>query len=694
MKTLDQKSSDRGHFELSRSCIKYLKISEVQSEAEKIGRTSGIRLYGDNKKAFASLRQHFPLFGYAFRFWGFHVIEAEEDGMDQIDLLTLLVYPGGENFFSRWQFYHVLDLHSEEKIRRYFPIEPKDEWDFGNNDTASSISNCWTQWPSSSFIGLRQFLCLAGIKSAVAHLTERRDSHLVAYEKLKHTPLEYSLIGRSPDLFECLIGSDAFDFSAMYDRQKFNHAAAWGRVEAARIILREINEINDAEEYWDIHYSPLIVAARHGRHEMVCILLEEGASANESFLPDGKGPLFWATVHGHCEVIEQLLSSGADPNQRDGGGASPLHHAIHKGEETCAEALLQAGARVDLRDDHGATPLLYAYFWEFESIIPQLHVAENHPGVAKITISDAVAFSFDVPGSSWGFPYSSVLTTISKLHEAGVDLETQDTHGLTALAMAILYQEDDAVEKLLDMGADPNSTDDNGLTPLMHASMMPSKWYLETLLQTKRAKFKLEDFKGRTPLMLAAMTSLDEEYRNQEEYRRKEYSDCSNNLGESPSQNNEVLRFILEKKIWEVDAQDLGGETALTLVVEHQAFDNVGLLLCIGNSNPNILNYSDQTPLMKAAAHGNEKVVKLLLGCERIEPDLPNGTGRTALFFAVTGGNAGVVKLLLDTGRVRASRTDDCGFTPLSLWHEANDPAKIISLLYETGEYDTDMTDF
>lgn len=55
------------------------------------------------------------------------------------------------------------------------------------------------------------------------------------------------------------------------------------------------------------------------------------------FLGDG-GPR-------HAEAIRRLLAAGADPNLRDGEGATPLAHARRKGQDAVIGLLEAAGAR-------------------------------------------------------------------------------------------------------------------------------------------------------------------------------------------------------------------------------------------------------------------------------------------------------------------------------------------------------------
>jgi len=60
-------------------------------------------------------------------------------------------------------------------------------------------------------------------------------------------------------------------------------------------------------------------------------------------------------------ILKLLLSHGASPNQRDGGGGTPLHDAARRGPVLAVKMLLQFGADSELSNDSGQTAKFFAH---------------------------------------------------------------------------------------------------------------------------------------------------------------------------------------------------------------------------------------------------------------------------------------------------------------------------------------------
>lgn len=99
-----------------------------------------------------------------------------------------------------------------------------------------------------------------------------------------------------------------------------------------------------------IETTPLQLATRRGRIEVLDVLIVQGASLDDT--------LHHAVEFDHVEVLEKLLQAGADiDGKRWVERWTPLHTACYDHSVKCVSALLRRGARTDVRNREGATPL-------------------------------------------------------------------------------------------------------------------------------------------------------------------------------------------------------------------------------------------------------------------------------------------------------------------------------------------------
>jgi ankyrin repeat protein len=126
--------------------------------------------------------------------------------------------------------------------------------------------------------------------------------------------------------------------------------------------------------------TPLMLASRLGRGDVVAALLAAGASVDAA---DERGytALFHAchdpdADRGHPEVVELLIAAGADKEAAIGFGVRPLMFAAGNGEAGVVEALLRAGADPLARNEVGRTALMMVKDRDYVDVINILHEAE------------------------------------------------------------------------------------------------------------------------------------------------------------------------------------------------------------------------------------------------------------------------------------------------------------------------------
>ncbi|KAL9611756.1 MAG: hypothetical protein Q9167_003604 [Letrouitia subvulpina] len=121
-------------------------------------------------------------------------------------------------------------------------------------------------------------------------------------------------------------------------------AVARGDIEQAMVQLEQKVNINSPSSYWG---TPLAVAARKGRLDMLHFLLNKGADVNQYGGHFGYA-LQAAAYEGHKSIVETLIRHGANINAIGGVYGTALQAATTEGQEKIVIHLLKYGARPNL----------------------------------------------------------------------------------------------------------------------------------------------------------------------------------------------------------------------------------------------------------------------------------------------------------------------------------------------------------
>jgi ankyrin repeat protein len=252
----------------------------------------------------------------------------------------------------------------------------------------------------------------------------------------------------------------------------------------------------------------LYSAIRANDLRLIKTLLDEGISANVEG-PDGITPLMVAAETGSLDAMKMLIDRHADVNAKNINGSTALMWSVTDPKKV--RLLLDHGADVDVAARSGRTALIVASFANPSAEVVRMLLAKG-ANVAvmdqrKVTPLNAATFGNDT-------------ATVRLLLDASADVNTADTFiGLTPLINASGNRNLEAVKLLLAKGANVNAvskTQDlpkiqtgtvefGGWTPLLMAAPFgPSE--IVTTLMDAGAKVNVQDYRGFSPLMLAAAT--------------------------------------------------------------------------------------------------------------------------------------------------------------------------------------------
>ena len=172
----------------------------------------------------------------------------------------------------------------------------------------------------------------------------------------------------------------------------------------------------------------------------------------------GRSALSWAALRSDSKAVSLLVEAGANVNTSDSEGNTPLIYSAQSRYTTCMDILLKAGADAKPKNIRGKNALM----WAMRTVANPLCIEPLLAAGINVNSRDgfgASALALSVLSCSGG--------CIATLLRCGADIDSADNTGDTALMESLFYHNDDALKLLLASGADYTKTDSYG-DPILH----------------------------------------------------------------------------------------------------------------------------------------------------------------------------------------------------------------------------------
>ena len=184
--------------------------------------------------------------------------------------------------------------------------------------------------------------------------------------------------------------------------------------------------------------TPLHVAASRGKHEVLQLLIDRGASTDGDTPPDSWTPLVWASYRGHADAVRVLLENGAGAGQAHG---NPIHFAGQRRHRDICQRLVDHGAVDELIDTSDANTIkLWRAAYSFQNGIVA-EVLAQHPSLIHSRDRNGRTLLHEVCTHG-------DIKTARVLLKHGINVDHQDDVGDTALDRATKHRKQTIVRLL------------------------------------------------------------------------------------------------------------------------------------------------------------------------------------------------------------------------------------------------------
>ncbi|RKK67319.1 hypothetical protein BFJ69_g14612 [Fusarium oxysporum] len=708
-----------GHFEISRSFLKYLTIEDILNEGSMSRKQLSVT---------------FPLLPYGVAYLLDHILDVEDEGIAQNDLVELIQWdrpkrlellarrwrvmdPEGTHAPRGWPFLGASVLHLAIAFGSATLLDTllsKDRSDFDARDLEGN-----TPLHFALREGYRELAFIILDRSRTwhaeydtVHSTDKPSEHKAPSRYLNHvnaingdgdTPLGLAVSVGSNRIIRSLIDSGA---EVKHEKPLFFYAISRNDKELVSLLIEKGADLEGAvyfaisclqrATYPDILKGLLDANAGTSRYDGLEVgNFDEGNEFDEEngdIFRDEEA-IFLASRNGNSEAVNLLLSydlpHGTSARLRNEDGDVPLRVAIMEGHLETAEFLLRAYPEAVLsRNYEGETALDAAITLDLLEAV-RLFLAG---GDKSLTLQQV--FHRVVTGNNVEFAEAFL-----QADEDVIQLANQ-SHGEFDAPFLVVVREGyhEMAELLLDTGKiDISIKDGSGNTPFHWAVRAGDLILANLLLETGKVDISQKDGDGYTPLLIAVqhggqpmvefLLLTSEVDINQPEQR-----------GETPlwwsikHADLEMILLLIGHGA-EVNQDNEEGKTPLEYALEKKSHQVAEILLATDSIlDLHISNKHGLTPFLWALRYSDDALVKVLIESDRFNISRNEGLDYTAFQWAATVGRAGLVRILHDSGKLDINAKDPQGRTPLISCVDNGDGTGVEILLW-AGKVDLNTVD-
>ena len=182
-------------------------------------------------------------------------------------------------------------------------------------------------------------------------------------DDMNNTPLFYAVAKNQIDMAKLLL-----EHGATTEQNEFNM-----EYPSFRAVKNELSQMVQLliKHKTDSTNTPLHIAAIAGHHEIIDILMNNGANS-EATERKGLTPIHLAVGFKRYKALNVLIKNKANINAITPELSTPLHIAVRQDFKDGVQLLLKNGAEIESKDSLGCTPLIRAVFWNKKAIVELL----------------------------------------------------------------------------------------------------------------------------------------------------------------------------------------------------------------------------------------------------------------------------------------------------------------------------------